>query len=67
MRQKWWMAIGLSLIGVGLAGCARVMSIETEKPLPVMTKNANPAVMLAPVKGAPSKPADTELASFAAG
>jgi len=67
MGRVLWIAAAVVLVILGLAGCMTMMSVETEKPLPVITESASPAVMQAPVQGAAAKPARTELASFAAG
>ena len=57
----------IGLLGAVLAGRMSFANFETEKPLPVILERGNPAAMLAAVRGAPARPAHTELASFAAG
>lgn len=64
MKRLAGITAALGLFGIVLAGRLSNMHTGTEKPLPVITE---PAAMLAPVNGAPARPAHTELASFAAG
>jgi hypothetical protein len=56
----------LGIFGVVLVSRMSYMNVE-EKPLPLLSEHASAAGMLAAVKGAPARPAHTELASFAAG
>ena len=67
MKRFPWAPAMIVFVASTLAGCMRILDFETERPMVVMNPTVAAPIGLAPVKGAPAKPAHTELASFAAG
>jgi hypothetical protein len=67
MKRVSWTLAAVTIIGLALAGCVRILDFETEKPMVVMTPSAPAPVGLAPVKDSPARTAHSELTSFAAG